>query len=138
GLPWKRALEEQIEQIKSAAVLVGKNGRGPWQDMELQAFIREFVSRKCPVIPVVLADAPDKPALPVFLRGMTWVDFRKQEPDPMGQLIWGVKGENPNVIPGAPSPSVLDIRADAIEWEKQFQENDYTGSLREPSLRIIE
>src|SRR5207302_187356 len=94
--------------------------------------------RKCPVIPVVLADAPDKPVLPVFLRGMTWVDFRKQEPDPMGQLIWGVKGENPNVIPGAPSPSVLDIRADAIEWEKQFQENDYTGSLREPSLRIIE
>src|SRR5205807_8082039 len=99
GLPWKRALEEQIEQIKSAAVLVGKNGRGPWQDMELQAFIREFVSRRCPVIPVVLADAPNKPALPVFLRGMTWVDFRKQDPDPMGQLIWGISGENPNVIP---------------------------------------
>ena len=99
GHPWQRALEEQIEQIKSAAVFVGKNGRGPWQDMELDAFIREFVSRKCPVIPVVLADAPDKPPLPVFLRGMTWVDFRKSDPDPLRQLIWGIEGENPNVIP---------------------------------------
>src|SRR6266566_5726524 len=78
GFPWQRALEEQIEQIKSAAVFVGKNGQGPWQDMELEAFIREFISRRCPVIPVVLADAPNKPALPVFLRGMTWVDFRKR------------------------------------------------------------
>jgi nucleotide-binding universal stress UspA family protein len=98
GLPWQRALEAQIEQIKSAAVFVGKNGRGPWQDMELEAFIREFVSRNCPVIPVVLADAPDKPQLPIFLRGMTWVDFRKQNPDPMRQLIWGIEGKNPNVI----------------------------------------
>ena len=99
GLPWQRTLEAQIEQIKSAAVFVGKNGRGPWQDMELEAFIREFISRNCPVIPVVLADAPDKPQLPIFLRGMTWVDFRKQNPDPMKQLIWGIEGKNPNVIP---------------------------------------
>ena len=96
GLPWQRALEEQIEHIKSAAVFVGKNGRGPWQDMELEAFLREFVDRKCPVIPVVLSDAPDKPQLPPFLRGMTWVDFRKQDPNPMEQLIWGITGANPN------------------------------------------
>jgi hypothetical protein len=97
GLPWQRALEEQIEQIKSAAVFVGKNGRGPWQNMELEAFLREFVSRKCPVIPVVLADAPDKPELPIFLRGMTWVDFRKKEPDPIKQLIWGITSKKPIV-----------------------------------------
>jgi hypothetical protein len=96
GLPWQRALEEQIEHIKSAAVFVGSNGRGPWQDMELEALIREFVDRGCPVIPVVLADAPDKPQLPPFLRGMTWVDFRKSDPNPMERLIWGITGTNPN------------------------------------------
>jgi hypothetical protein len=24
---------------------------------------------------------------------MTWVDFRKRDPDPMEQLIWGITGE---------------------------------------------
>ena len=93
GLPWQRLLEEQIEQIKSAAVFIGQSGIGPWQQLELEAFLREFVGRGCPVIPVLLENAPRKPKLPVFLKGMTWVDFRKRDPDPMEQLIWGITGE---------------------------------------------
>ena len=93
GLPWQRALEKQIEQIKSAAVFVGKNGQGPWQYMELEAFIHEFVDRECPVIPVLLANAPEKLRLPAFLRGMTWVDFRKPETEPLERLIWGITGK---------------------------------------------
>lgn len=93
GLPWQRPLEEQIEQINCAAVFVGKKGIGPWQQMEVEAFLREFVSRGCPVMPVLLPDAPRKPRLPVFLKGMTWVDFREEDPDPMEQLIWGITGK---------------------------------------------
>ena len=93
GIPWQRLLEERIEHIKTAAVFVGKNGMGPWQHLELEAFLREFVNRGCPVIPVLLSDAPDEPQLPLFLKGMTWVDFRRQEPNPMKQLIWGITGE---------------------------------------------
>lgn len=93
GLPWQRALEEQIEHIQTAAVFVGKDGIGPWQQMELEAFLREFVSRGCPVIPVLLDYAPDKPQLPVFLRGMTWVDFRKADSEPLENLIWGITGK---------------------------------------------
>ncbi|HYU71501.1 MAG TPA: TIR domain-containing protein [Ktedonobacteraceae bacterium] len=92
GLPWQRLLEEQITQIKAAAVFVGKDGIGPWQHQELDAFLREFVSRGCPVIPVLLADAPQEPNLPVFLKAMTWVDFRVQDPDPMQRLRWGITG----------------------------------------------
>lgn len=92
GLPWQRLLEEQIERIKSAAVFVGNDGVGPWQRQELDAFLREFVGRNCPVIPVVLPNAPKKPALPIFLKGMTWVDFRKDSPDPLMRLIWGITG----------------------------------------------
>ena len=41
----------------------------------------------------ILSDAPNEPQLPLFLKGMTWVDFRKQESGPMKQLIWGITGE---------------------------------------------
>ena len=94
GLPWQRLLEKQIEQIKIAAVFVGRDGIGPWEQMELEAFLRQFVKRRCPVIPVFLANAPKnkKPKLPTFLEGMTWVDFRQQDPAPMERLIWGITG----------------------------------------------
>ena len=93
GLPWQEALEKEIEQIKSAAVFVGKNGIGPWQQQELTVFLREFVNRKCPVIPVLLPDAPKEPKLPIFLKGMTWIDFRKNERDSIERLIWGITGK---------------------------------------------
>lgn len=93
GLPWQRALEDQIERIKSAAVFVGKNGIGPWQRQELEAFLREFVNRGCPVIPVLLPDAPHEPDLPLFLRGMTWIDLRQKDPDTLKRFLWGITGE---------------------------------------------
>jgi len=59
----------------------------------LYAFLSEFVNRGCPVIPVLLPDVGKVPVLPIFLKGMTWVDFRRQDPDPMKQLIWGITGQ---------------------------------------------
>ena len=97
GLPWQRALEAQIEQIQSAAVFVGQNGFGPWQDLELDAFLREFVMRRCPVIPVILSPCENVPQLPKFLRGHTWVDFRNTTPDPLAQLTWGITGKRPTM-----------------------------------------
>ena len=94
GLPWQRLLEQQIEGIKSAAVFIGQKGIGPWQQLELETFLREFVRRECPVIPVLLAGAPKKPKLPLFLANMTWVDFRNQDFNPMERLIWGITGKH--------------------------------------------
>ncbi len=97
GRSWQRLLEQQIEQIAAAVVFVGKEGIGPWQRQELDAFLREFARRECPVIPVILSDAPEKPELPLFLQGIRWVDFREQVPtldiNPMEQLIWGITGK---------------------------------------------
>ncbi len=53
---------------------------------------REFVERGCPVIPVILQDAHKKTKLPIFLKGMTWTDFRKDKPDPLDHLIRGITG----------------------------------------------
>ena len=96
GLPWQRALEQQIDSIGAAAVFVGPDGMGPWQQMEQEAFLREFVNRGCPVIPVILPGVQKQPDLPKFLKGMTWVDFRRSSPAPLDQLIWGITGVNPN------------------------------------------
>jgi nucleoside phosphorylase len=93
GLPWQRALEQQIRTIKSAAVFVGKNELGPWHRSEMEAFLRQFQKRNCPVIPVLLPDTEQEQELPVFLDGMSWVDFRQQNPDPLEELIWGITGE---------------------------------------------
>jgi hypothetical protein len=69
---------------------VGRNGLGPWTDMEVEAFLREFMKRKCPIIPVILPNVEETPELPIFLQRMHWVDFRKQDPDPLEQLIRGI------------------------------------------------
>lgn len=93
GLPWQVELERQIGNIRSAAVFVGNSGMGPWQNMEVNAFIRKFVDRQSPVIPAVLRSCKKAPDMPIFLNGMTWVDFHKKIPNPYEHLIWGITGE---------------------------------------------
>ena len=99
GSSWQDSLEDQINEIRAAAVFVGNSGLGPWQMQEIKAFLRAFVNRKCPVIPVLLPNAPQEPQLPVFLQGLMWVDFRQRDPEPLGQLIWGITGIKPDLSP---------------------------------------
>jgi small GTP-binding protein len=93
GQRWQRELDKQIKNVKSAAIFLGENGIGPWQDLEQEALIRRVVSNRCSVIPVILPSCKRVPELPTFLEGLNWVDFRKAEPDPMDQLIWGITGK---------------------------------------------
>lgn len=93
GERWQCALEKDIPFVKSAAICIGAYGVKGWQSLEEEAFLRELVSRDCPVIPVFLSNAPQEPEIPLFLRGMVHVDFRKQVPDPLGHLIQGITGK---------------------------------------------
>ena len=90
GELWQMVLEAAIEQIKSAAVFVGKSGTGPWQNLEIRGFIQNFVSKGKPIIPVLLPDCLSDPAVPGFLSLFHRVDFRQSEPDPFEQLVWGI------------------------------------------------
>jgi len=94
GHSWQylQLLKSQIQQIKSAAVFVGQDGVGSWQNREIQVLLSEFVNRNCPVIPVLLPNAPMKPELPIFLKGSTWVDFRANEPEALRNLVWRIVG----------------------------------------------
>jgi hypothetical protein len=93
GRPWQDELERQISSIKSVVVAVGQSGTGPWQNVEIRAFLSEFIRRGCPVIPLILPNCKDIPDLPLFLRQFTWVDLRKTRPDPFNLLLWGITGK---------------------------------------------
>ncbi len=128
GLDWQDALDGQIEQIRTAAVFVGNAGLGPWQQQEVKAFLREFVERGCPVIPVLLGNAPQEPELPTFLKGKTWVDFRRQVPEPFGRLVWGITGIRPSDelgVAGSVSEGTLlepIVTSRAVETAASFED----------------
>ena len=92
GTTWQKALGEQIEGIKSAAVFLGDGGLGPWQDQEMQSFLNLFVKQKCAVIPVILSTAKATPELPWPLANLHCVDFRTDS-QPLQRLIWGITGK---------------------------------------------
>jgi hypothetical protein len=96
GRPWQDALEQIVEEVGSAAILVGRDGLGPWEAQEMRALLSELVDRKLPVIPVLLPGAPDSPELPIFLRQLTWVDLRGGiDKDGLDRLVWGIRGVKP-------------------------------------------
>ena len=131
GQDLQDALDTEIEQFKTAAVFVGSKGLGPWQRQEIKVFLREFVERGCWVIPVLLGDAPQEPELPTFLKDKTWVDFRRQVPDPFDRLVWGITGIRPGAGFGAAGSVASEgkllepiVTSRAVETAASF-ENQY-------------
>jgi hypothetical protein len=134
GIPWQSTLEQQIERIDSAAVFVGRRGIGPWQDLEQQAFLREFVKRSCPVIPVLLPGCSRTPKLPVFLKGMTWVDFRKATPDPFEQLVWGITGTRPGGLDRVTRSLLAGL---SKELQREIRDTPRTKESKQQSSRQV-
>jgi eukaryotic-like serine/threonine-protein kinase len=104
GASWQTELGEQINSIKSAAVFVGNRGIGPWQNEEIQAFLSQFMERKCPVIPTILGSADTMPELPWTLKNRHRVDFRVSDPTRSSNSFGGITRQKPaareNLIPG--------------------------------------
>lgn len=96
GMPWQQLLESGIRASGSVAVLVGKDGHGPWEDEEMRAALALAVRDKRPVIPVLLPGASAEPELPMLLSNRTWVDLRPGfTKDGLAKLIWGITGKKP-------------------------------------------
>ena len=99
GRLWQDSLEKIILTTQAAAVLIGKDGLGPWEMPEMRACLSEFIKRKLPVIPVLLPGAPAKPELPLFLRSFTWIDLRDGITDnELKKLVWGITGNRPEQL----------------------------------------
>jgi formylglycine-generating enzyme required for sulfatase activity len=137
GSSWQDLLEDQINEIRTAAVFVGDSGLGPWEIEEVKAFLRAFVNRKCPVIPVLLPNAPQKPQLPVFLEGLMWVDFRQHDPEPLGQLVWGITGIKPDLPPLIPNKPPREEKNKSPYQLKIFQFQTAQISLTSALLGFV-
>jgi nucleotide-binding universal stress UspA family protein len=43
GKPWQEALEKVLQDVNSAAILIGNDGLGPWESPEMRVCLLEFV-----------------------------------------------------------------------------------------------
>jgi len=105
GEPWVQNLERGLEASSCCAVFIGKSGQGPWQQPEVETALRQQIRDKAfRVIPILLPSAPQKPKLPSFVSGNTWVDFRGGLDDDasLWRLECGIRGIPPG--PGRPQP----------------------------------
>jgi len=103
GIPWQQLLEAGIETSRSVAVLVGKDGLGPWEDEEMRAALSLAVRDRRPAIPVLLPGASAQPDWPMFLGNRTWVDLRAGFADEgIARLVWGITGVRPAPMPQPP------------------------------------
>jgi CHASE2 domain-containing sensor protein len=98
GRPWEPELERMIVEARAVAVLIGKDGLGPWEEVEMRAGLKLEVERHKPetVIPVLLPGAPEKPNLPLLLSLKTWVDLRDGLTERgLDRLTWAITGVKP-------------------------------------------
>ena len=101
GSSWQNALETIISSCKSALVCVGPGGIGPWQNQEIRALLRRYVSENnssnsitVSLITVLLPGAPKAPNIPTFLEEFRYVDLRNGiTEDGIDELKWGIKKE---------------------------------------------
>ena len=110
GEPWQESIERALDESRTCIVFLGVGGIGPWENEEMRAALNIRVRRKgFRVIPVLLTDAklPEAGMLPLFLSGLTWVDFRSglDNSTEFRRLVAGIHGIAPgrDDNPNAPS-----------------------------------
>jgi hypothetical protein len=93
GERFSKKLENTIDRAGALAVLIGPQGLGQWQEMEYHAALQRSLEDRdengrprLRLIPVLLPGVAPKPELPLFLRGLHYIDLRKEGPENQAQL----------------------------------------------------
>ncbi len=87
-------IEKWIKKARVAVVCFGNNNSNlRWLQTQKNAILGRFINQgDHTIIPVLLEHAPrEKPES--LLSNVVWVDFHEKEPDPIDQLVWGIRGE---------------------------------------------
>jgi hypothetical protein len=92
GQVWQDELAKQVEQVRKVCVFIGQNGRGPWQNAEIAAFLDVFADNGCTIIPVLLPNADDVADMPIFLRRFQAVDLREDYEKNLDRLLKVLRG----------------------------------------------
>ncbi len=119
GELWMPEIEKALESCAACAVCIGPNGFGNWQTEEMNAAIQlQVSSRRGRVIPVLLpgAEQKERDALPLFLRGRTWVDFHAtlEDEEALQRLIRSIRGEK------RPAPNSGEALVEGMEAPRRL------------------
>ena len=139
GAVWQEVLAEILQTTRAAAVLLGPDGVGPWQRLEIQGALMEFVDRGLPVIPVLLPGAQEAPALPFFLKTFTWSDLRSgYDVESLDRLEWGITGRKPDRSPTLGS-STASPKLNFKAWLRHIRSmhGELAPALREGSKQAL-
>ncbi|WP_414587356.1 effector-associated domain EAD1-containing protein [Scytonema sp. PCC 10023] len=94
GRSFQDEIQKAIPLVKSAAIFIGLQGLGKWQEMEVRSLTTRCVEKGIPLIPILLPGVTKLPEKLVFLKEYTWVDFSKSIDDvqALKKLVWGITG----------------------------------------------
>ena len=99
GRPFQDEIQKAISLVKSAAILIGSQGLGKWQGMELRSLISKFVDKNISVIPVLLPSVNEIPDNLSFLKEFNYVSFQQiDDENALHSLVWGITGLKPETI----------------------------------------
>ena len=101
GTDWLTKVEAALAASSTVAIFIGPSGLGHWQSKELQIALERRSAGHTGmnrIVPVFLPGAePDTVRLPLILRALNWVDFRKSldEPAAFERLVANIRGTVP-------------------------------------------
>jgi hypothetical protein len=121
-------LEEGIERSRTAAVLVGKDGFGPWEKREVKALLQYAVNNDKRIIPVLLPGTYKDPKLPLFLGDCRYVNL-KEGLGIVGieELLRGITKARPYLNPDNPTVK-REAAVDPAQGKKDAGVNDQISS----------
>jgi hypothetical protein len=89
-------LDQALQRAPSIAILIGRNGLGPWQRDELEIALAQERRRGARIIPVLLPSAPADLELPSFLTPFHCADLRGGLSDrELDDLVEGIRKARP-------------------------------------------
>jgi diguanylate cyclase (GGDEF)-like protein len=139
GRWFQACIQEAICDVKASAILIGKNGLGRWQALELRAFISQCVEHDLPVIPVLLPEVEEIPGNLLFLKELNYIKFKYNgDREALDQLIWGITGRPPIECKSENSGDLPDALTDKMEEHHTKQQVEgLLKDLRELKKGII-
>lgn len=137
GSNFHAEIQSAIGQAKTAAICIGQEDLGQWQELEARAFISLFISKSARVIPVLLPGVDQIPDSQILLSQFQFVRFGEtiQNQQAFDRLEWGITGKKPESL-GA--ESFEDISPEAKP--SSFQEYNpakilFIKNVKDPSGR---
>jgi hypothetical protein len=91
GRSFQDEIQKAIPLVKPAAIFIGLQGLGKWQEMEVRSLTTRCVEKGIPLIPILLPGVTKLPEKLVFLKEYTWVNFSSiDDVQALKNLVWGI------------------------------------------------